>query len=72
VSKPIKFSVSYSTTKSWKYQSINVGGTIELELEPGNKIADEITRWRKSLANQVDTEADARIRDLAAAMEGDV
>jgi hypothetical protein len=70
MSKPLTFTVSYSTKRSYKYQSIEVGGAIEVQLEPNDRIAPEMTRWRKALATQCDEEADARLRELACALDG--
>jgi hypothetical protein len=72
MSKIEKFTVSYEVSRSAKYQSVRVGGSLEVTLLPDEKLRDEMAKARAFLAAECDAAADAQLAAVLDCVRNDL
>lgn len=62
--KMTKMTVEYQVTRSRDYQSVRLGGAVEIEIGPDEDKKECFTRTRQWLANQVNAAAEEELENV--------
>ena len=62
--KVTQITVEYAVTRSWDYQSIRLGGNVQIELGEGDDKKECLDKARRWLAGQLNQAADEEIHNL--------
>lgn len=62
--KVSRMTIEYQVTRSRDYQSVRIGGSVEVELEDGEDLKERFDKARKWLAGQVNAAAEDELESI--------